>query len=82
MLQVLNLDVSKVDRDVAHVIMMFQLYVSNVSSVLDVRGKGFISDVTKVDLVFEWCSETHLPQPHAAVTGPVCMRVGAEGRER
>ena len=33
MLQVLNLDVSKVNRDVAHVAMMFQLYVPNVSSV-------------------------------------------------
>jgi hypothetical protein len=29
---VLHLDVSKVDRDVAHVAMVFQLYVLNVSS--------------------------------------------------
>jgi hypothetical protein len=47
MLQVLNLDVSKVDRDVAHVVMMFQLYVPNVSSVLDVRDKGFIRMLPK-----------------------------------
>ena len=42
MLQVLHLDVLKVDRDVAHVAMLFQLYVLNVSSVLDVCCKGFI----------------------------------------
>jgi hypothetical protein len=42
MLQVLHLDVSKVDRDVAYVAMMFQLYVLNVLSVLDVYYKGFI----------------------------------------
>ena len=41
-LQVLHLDVSKVDRDVAHVAIVFQLYVLNVSSALDVRCKGFI----------------------------------------
>jgi hypothetical protein len=34
-LQVLHLYVSKVDRDVAHVTMLFQLYVPNISSVLD-----------------------------------------------
>jgi hypothetical protein len=28
---VLHLDISKVDRDVAHVAMVFQLYVANVS---------------------------------------------------
>ena len=39
MLQVLHLDVSKVDRDVA---MVFQLYVPNVLSVLDVYCKSFI----------------------------------------
>jgi hypothetical protein len=39
MLQVLHLDVSKVDRDVAHVAMVFQLYVL---SVLDVCCKDFI----------------------------------------
>jgi hypothetical protein len=42
MLQVLHLDVSKVDRDVAYVTMMFELYVPNVLSVLDVYCKGFI----------------------------------------
>ena len=42
MLQVLQLDVLKVDRDVAHVAMVFQLYVSNISSVLDVCCKYFI----------------------------------------
>jgi hypothetical protein len=39
---VLHLDVSKVDRDVAHVAMVFQLYVPNVSSDLDVYCKCFI----------------------------------------
>jgi hypothetical protein len=42
MLQMLHLDVSKIDRDVAHIAMVFQLYVSNVLSVLDVYCKGFI----------------------------------------
>ena len=42
MLQVLHLDVSKVDQDVARVAMVFQLYVLNVSSILDVCCKGFI----------------------------------------
>ena len=32
----------KVDRDVTHVAMVFQLYVTNVSSVLDVCCKCFI----------------------------------------
>jgi hypothetical protein len=41
-LQVLHLDVSKVDRDVTHVAMVFQLYVLNISSVLDVYYKDFI----------------------------------------
>jgi hypothetical protein len=39
---VLYLDVSKVDRDVAHVAMVFQLYVPNVLSVLDVCCRAFI----------------------------------------
>jgi hypothetical protein len=42
MLQVLHLDVSKVDQDVTHVAMVFQPYVPNVSSILDVCCKGFI----------------------------------------
>ena len=42
MLQVLHLDVSKVDQCVAHVAMMFQLYITNVLSVFDVCYKGFI----------------------------------------
>ena len=42
MLQVLHLYVSKVGWDVAHVAMVFQLYVLNVSSVLDVCCKCFI----------------------------------------
>jgi hypothetical protein len=42
MLQVLHLDISKADRDVSHAAMMFQLYVPNVSSVLDVCSKCFI----------------------------------------
>jgi hypothetical protein len=54
MLQVLHLDVSKVDRDVAYVAMVFQLYVLNVLSVLDVYYKGFHIDVANVDLVFEY----------------------------
>jgi hypothetical protein len=33
MLQVLYLDVSKVNRDVAHVTLVFQLYVPNISSI-------------------------------------------------
>ena len=47
MLQVLHLDVSKVDRDVEHVAMVFQLYVLNVSSVLDVCCKVFIRMLQK-----------------------------------
>jgi hypothetical protein len=43
---VLHKDVAKVDRDVAHVAMgyirMFQVYVANVLSVLDVCCKCFI----------------------------------------
>jgi hypothetical protein len=46
MLQVFHKDIAKVDRDVAHIVMgyirMFQVYVSNVSSVLDVCCKYFI----------------------------------------
>jgi hypothetical protein len=38
----LHLDVLKVDRDVVHVAMVFQLYVLNISSVLDICCKGFI----------------------------------------
>jgi hypothetical protein len=41
-LQVLHLDVSKVDRDIAHITRVFQLYVANVSFVFDVCCKGFI----------------------------------------
>jgi hypothetical protein len=39
---VLHLDILKVDQDVAHVAMVFQLYVPNVLSVLDVCCKDFI----------------------------------------
>ena len=42
MLQVLHLNVSKVDRDVAHVAIAFQVYAPNVSSLLDVCCRGFI----------------------------------------
>jgi hypothetical protein len=42
MLQVLHLDVSKVDRDVAHIAVVFQLYAPNVLTVLDVSCKCFI----------------------------------------
>jgi hypothetical protein len=49
MLQVLYIDVAKVDRDVAHVasvssgyIRMFQMYVTNVLFVSDVCCKYFI----------------------------------------
>ena len=42
MLRVLHLDVSKVDRDVTHITMVLQLYVINISSVLDVCCTGFI----------------------------------------
>ena len=42
MLQLLHLDVSKVDQDVTLVAMMFQLYITNVLSVFDVCYKGFI----------------------------------------
>jgi hypothetical protein len=38
----LHLDVLKVDRDVAHVAMVFQLYVPNFSFVLDICCKDFI----------------------------------------
>jgi hypothetical protein len=50
MLRVLHLKVLKIDRDVAHVAMVFQLYVSNVSSVLDVHIlQSFHLDVAKID---------------------------------
>jgi hypothetical protein len=39
---VLCLNVSKVNRDVAHVAMVFQLYILNVSSILDICCKYFI----------------------------------------
>jgi hypothetical protein len=42
MLQVLHLDVSKVDPDVADVAMVFQLYIPNVSFILEVCCNGFI----------------------------------------
>ena len=43
MLQVFYIIVAKVDQDVAHVAMrMFQAYIPNVSSVLDVCCKCFI----------------------------------------
>ena len=49
MLQVLHLDVSKVDWDVACVAMVFQLYVPNVSSAfLDVCCKWAYMDVAYV----------------------------------
>jgi hypothetical protein len=48
MLQVLHLDVSKVDRYVAHVTMVFQLHVPNISYILDVCCKIFYLDVAKV----------------------------------
>jgi hypothetical protein len=47
MLQVLHLDVSKIDRDVAHVAMVFQLYVPIVLFVLDVCYKCFICMLQK-----------------------------------
>jgi hypothetical protein len=37
---VLYLDVSKVNQDVAHVSIVFQLYVLNVSTVLEYVAKG------------------------------------------
>ena len=40
MLQVLHLDVSKVDRDVGHVVMVVQVYVPNVLDILDVYCKS------------------------------------------
>jgi hypothetical protein len=42
MLQVLHLDVSKIGQDVGRVAMIFQVYVPNVLSVLDVCCKCFI----------------------------------------
>jgi hypothetical protein len=39
MFQLFYTDVAKVDRDVAYVAMVFQLYVPNVSSVLDICCK-------------------------------------------
>jgi hypothetical protein len=79
MLQALHLDVSKVHRDIAHVAMVFQLYVPNVSSVLDICcAQRFHLDVTKVNLMFECCSGTHL----LAATRPSCMRVEAEEHEQ
>jgi len=42
MLQVFYIDVAKVDRDVANVAMVFQVYAPNVSSVSDVCCNCFI----------------------------------------
>jgi hypothetical protein len=39
---VFHLDILKVDRDVAYIVMVSQLYVLNVSSVLDICCKSFI----------------------------------------
>ena len=39
----------------------------------------FYLDVVKVYLVFECCSENHLPQHLLAAAGPLCMHVRAEG---
>jgi hypothetical protein len=47
MLQVLHLDILKVDWDVAHVAKVFELYVPNVLSVFDVCCKGFIRILQK-----------------------------------
>ena len=39
-LQVLHLNVSRVDWDVGHVVMVFQVYIPNISDILDVRSKS------------------------------------------
>ena len=62
-LQVLHLDVSKVDRDVGHVVMVFQVYVPNVSDILDVCCK---SRSGVVHVVVGPISRSHL----LAATGP------------
>jgi hypothetical protein len=51
MLQVLHLNVLKVDRDVGHVTMLFQMHVANVSSVFRRMLQMIHLDVAKVDLV-------------------------------
>jgi hypothetical protein len=54
---VLHLNVSKVDRDVGHVALVFQVYVPNVSSVFRSMLPMFLLDVTKIDIVLHmlWC---------------------------
>jgi ABC-type siderophore export system fused ATPase/permease subunit len=62
MLLVFHKDVAKVDRDVAHVAIghtrMFQVYVLNVSSVLDVCCKCFI-----------WMLQIEMLHIYASVSG-------------
>jgi hypothetical protein len=70
MLQVLHLDVSKVDRDVTHVAMVFQLYVLNVSSILDVCCKCFV-----------WMLQKWIEVLHGAAGGCRCASP-CDGRGR
>jgi hypothetical protein len=49
MLQVLHLDISKLNRMFAHIAMVFQLYIINVSFVLDICYKDFDLHVVVLD---------------------------------
>jgi hypothetical protein len=51
MLQVLHLNVSKVDRDVDHVAMVFQVCVPNILSVFKHMLQMFHLDIAKIDLM-------------------------------
>jgi hypothetical protein len=78
---VLYLDVPKIDRHVGHVAMLFQVYVSNVSSVLDVCSKCFILIVqSRYDVEHVVVGPTC--RSHLIVVAGPCMRVGARGHER
>jgi hypothetical protein len=54
MLQVLYLDVVKVDRDVAHVAMVFQIYVPNILSIFIRMLQRFHLNIVKVDWSVAW----------------------------
>jgi hypothetical protein len=60
-------DVLKVDRDVAHVSMMFELYIPNVSSVFDVYCKCFV-----------WMLQKWIRVLHGTVSGCCCVERGVD----
>jgi hypothetical protein len=59
MLHVFHLDVAKVDRNVAHIVMlythMFQVYIPNVSAVSDVCCKCFYLYIAYIAVAIHIC---------------------------